>query len=464
MKKIFVSLCLLASCATQPQREQADLIVTAAQVITMDAHRRVIDRGAVAIRDGRILAVGPRAEISRAYRALNRIDQPQALLTPGLINTHTHAAMSLLRGIADDKPLLEWLEKYIFPAEARNVTPEFVRWGTRLAMLEMMLSGTTTYTDMYYFENEVAAVTKEAGMRAVLGQTIIGFPAPDYKTPAEALAGTENFILNWKNDPLITPAVAPHAVYTNSPETLQAARELADRHGAPYLIHVSETRAEDATVFERHRATPTAHLEAIGGIARRSVFAHGVWMSAADRAIAHRRGVGFAHCPSSNTKLASGVMPVTEFLTAGLRVGLGPDGPAGSNNDFNMFEEMDLAAKLAKVSTGNPLALPAETVFEMATIMGAQVLGLGDQTGSIEPGKRADLITVSFAAPHGTPRHDPYSMLVYTLKGGDVRDVIIEGKVTVRNRRPLTLNQPEILRQAARLRARIEDSIKEGQP
>lgn len=463
MKKIFVSLCLLASCSTQPQREAADLIVTAGQVITMDANRRVIDRGAVAIRDGRILAVGSRAEIGRAYRASQRIDQPLALLTPGLVNTHTHAAMSLLRGLADDKPLLDWLENYIFPAEARNVTPEFVRWGTRLAMLEMMLSGTTTYTDMYYFEDDAAEVTKDAGMRAVLGQTIIGFPAPDYKTPEAALAGAEKFIERWKDDPLITPAVAPHAVYTNSPETLKAARELADRHGVPYLIHVSETRAEDAAVLERHSATPTAHLDRIGAIARRSVFAHGVWMSAADRELARRHNVGVAHCPSSNMKLASGVMPVMDFLAAGIRVGLGPDGPAGSNNDFSMFEEMDLAAKLAKVTTGNPLALPAGTVFEMATIMGAHALGLGDKIGSIEPGKRADLITISVAAPHATPRHDPYSMLVYALKGSDVRDVIIDGKITVRNRRPQTLNQAEILRQAARLRARVEASLQEVQ-
>jgi 5-methylthioadenosine/S-adenosylhomocysteine deaminase len=462
MTKTLLSLCLLA--ASLAAQQPADLIVTAAQVVTMDAERRVINDGAVAIRNGRILAVGPRQEIDSAYRAAQRIDQPEAMLTPGLVNTHTHASMSLLRGLADDKPLQEWLEKYIFPAEARNVTPEFVRWGARLAMLEMMLSGTTTYTDMYYFEDDIAEVTAEAGMRGVLGQTIIGFPAPDYKTPAAALAGTAKFIEKWKGHPLITPAVAPHAVYTNDGETLAAARALADRHNVPLLIHVSETRAEDAIVEKKTGASPTAYLDRIGGIARRSVFAHGVWLSPLDRQTVRLHGVGVAHCPSSNLKLGSGILPTGELLRLGIPVGLGPDGPAGSNNDFNLFEEMDLASKLAKGATHDPLALPAATVFEMATIMGARVLGMEDQIGSLEPGKRADLITISLAEPHAFPRHDPYSMLVYSLKGSDVRDVVIEGRITIRDRRPLTLNPKEILTRAAELRARVEASLKEAQP
>lgn len=463
MMKTFVSLVLLCAGAAQAQ-ESADLIVSAAQVVTMDAKKRVIDNGAVAVRGGRILAVGPRAEIDKAYKAKQRIDQPEALIAPGLVNTHTHAAMSLLRGLADDKPLQEWLEKYIFPAEAKNVTPEFVRWGTRLAMLEMMLSGTTTYTDMYYFEDEVAQATKEAGMRGVLGQTIIGFPAPDYKTPQEALAATEKFIAKWKNDPLITPAVAPHAVYTNEEATLRAARELADKHGVPLLIHVSETQLENTSTHAKTGSSPTFYLSRIGGIAKRTVFAHGVWMGVRDRQTARQFNVGVAHCPSSNMKMASGVLPVLEFLRFGIPVGLGPDGPAGSNNDFNMFEEMDLAAKLAKSMNFDPQALPAATVVEMATIMGARVLGMEEQIGSLEAGKRADLITVSLAEPHAFPRHDPYSMLVYSLKGSDVRDVVIEGRVTVRDRKPLTLNRAEILVKAAELRAKVDASLREGKP
>lgn len=463
MTKTFLSVVLLAALPAVAQ-QQADLIVTAAQVVTMDAGRRVIDNGAVAVAGGKIVAVGTRAEIEKAYKAKQRIDQPRAMLAPGLVNTHTHAAMSLLRGLADDVPLQEWLEKFIFPAEAKNVTADFVRWGTRLAMLEMMLGGTTTYADMYYFEDDVAEVTKSAGMRAVLGQTIIGFPAPDYKTPQETLAATEKFIVKWKGDALITPAVAPHAIYTNSEETLRASRELADKHGVPLLIHVSETRVENTGAQERVKATPTAYLSRIGGIAKRSVFAHGVWMEADDRQIARRHAVGVAHCPSSNTKLGSGILPVTEFLRLGTPVGLGTDGPAGSNNDFSMFEEMDLAAKIAKGTTLDPLALPAATVVEMATIMGAHALGLQDVTGSIEVGKRADLITVSLAEPHAFPRHDPYSMLVYSLKASDVRDVIIDGRVTVRNRKALTLNQAEILARAAEIRARVEASLKGARP
>ncbi len=463
MKTICASAFLILTAAAHGQ-QAADLIVSAAQVVTMDAERRVIDNGAVAIGGGRILAVGPRAEIDKAYKAKQRIDQPQAMLTPGLVNTHTHAAMSLLRGLADDVPLQQWLEKFIFPAEAKNVTPEFVRWGTRLAVLEMMLSGTTTYTDMYYFEDDVAAVTKEAGMRAVLGQTIIGFPAPDYKTPQEALAATEKFIGKWKGDALITPAVAPHAAYTNDETTLKAASAMADRHGVPLLIHVSETQVENTTSLQKHGASPTYYLSRIGAIAKRSVFAHGVWMGVRDRQTARQHGVGVAHCPSSNLKLGSGIPPIGEFLRFGIPVGLGPDGPAGSNNDFNMFEEMDLASKIAKGTTNNPMALPAATVFEMATIMGARVLGMEEQIGSLEAGKRADLITISLAEPHAFPRHDPYSMLVYTLKGSDVRDVVIEGKVTVRERKPLTLKPAEIFAKAAELRAKVEASLKEGKP
>lgn len=461
--RIFASLVLLAGWPLLAQ-QPADLIVSATQVVTMDADRRIIENGAVAIRDGRILAVGPRTEIDKTYRAKQRIDQPRALLTPGLINTHTHAAMSLLRGLADDKPLQEWLERYIFPAEARNVTPEFVRWGTRLAMLEMMLSGTTTFADMYYFEDEVATVTREAGMRGVLGQTIIGFPAPDFKSPAEALAGVEKFVSKWKGDALITPAVAPHAVYTNDDTTLRQAREIADRHGVPLLIHVSETQVENTSTYQKTGATPTGYLSRIGGIAKRSVFAHGVWMGIRDRQIARQHGVGIAHCPSSNLKLGSGILPIGEFLRFGIPVGLGTDGPAGSNNDFQLMEEMDLASKIAKGTTNDPLALPAATVFAMATIMGARVLGMEEQIGSLEPGKRADLITVSLAEPHAFPRHDAYSMLVYTLKGSDVRDVVIEGRVTIRERKPLTLNPAEVYAKAAELRSRVEKSLKESKP
>jgi 5-methylthioadenosine/S-adenosylhomocysteine deaminase len=464
MRLSLTSLFLLGCALFAQPPEPVDLVVSAARVVTMNPSRDVIEGGAVAIRAGRIVAAAPLDQINRRYSPKTRIDRPGAILTPGLINTHTHAPMSLLRGIADDLILQDWLEKYIFPAEAKNVSPEFVEAGARLAILEMLLSGTTTYTDMYYFEDVMARVTKAAGMRAVLGQTLIGFPVADFKTPGDALAGAEQFILRWKNDSLITPAPAPHAIYTNSAATLKAAAALADRHGVPMLIHVSETKREQDECLSKHGLTPTAYLDSIGAIASRTLFAHGVWMTPSDIALAARRRIGVAHCPSSNMKLASGAAPVAAMLDAGVAVGLGPDGPAGSNNDFSMFEEMDLAAKLAKVTTMDPRALPAPTVFEMATIGGARALGMEREIGSIEPGKRADLITVSTAAPHAVPEHGVYSMLVYALKGSDVLDVVIEGRPVVRARQPLTLNAAEVIARARAFRAKIEASLKDSRP
>ncbi len=439
--------------------DPADSIWSARYVVTMDAQHRLIENGAVAIRGDRILAAGTRAEIDKSYQAKQRVDQPDALILPGLISTHTHAPMSLLRGIADDLRLQDWLEKYIFPAEAKNVTPEFVRWGTRLACLEMMLSGTTTYTDMYYFEEVIAEATREAGMRGVLGQTIIGFPAPDAKTPADELKRTEPFLRRFRNDPLIVAAVAPHAIYTNSDETLRASRALANRFGAPLLIHLSETKRENDETMAKRGKSPAAALEELGVLDGRTVAAHGVWLSDADLAILKRHGTGIAHCPSSNMKLASGIAPVTKMLALGLNVGLGPDGPAGSNNDFNLFEEMDLAAKLQKVTTGDPQALPAERALAMATILGARALGMEKEIGSIEPGKRADLIAVDLSQPHAVPMYNVYSQVVYALKGSDVRDVMVNGRAIVRDRRSLTLNAGEILRKADEYRGRVAASI-----
>jgi 5-methylthioadenosine/S-adenosylhomocysteine deaminase len=377
-----------------------------------------------------------------------------------LIDTHTHAAMSLFRGIADDLKLQDWLEKFIFPAEAKNVTADFVRWGTRLGCLEMLLGGPTTFTDMYYFEDVVAEAAKEAGMRGVLGETIIGFPVADNKTPADALAYTERYLKRFQNDPLITPAVAPHALYTNSDETLKAARALANKYHAPLVIHLSETKKENDDELAKRHTTPTKTLDTLGVWSGRSVAAHAVWVDEADLAILKSRGVGIAHCPSSNMKLASGVAPVTRMLALDLAVGLGPDGPAGSNNDFNMFEEMDLAAKLQKVATMNPQALPAALALEMATIRGARALGMEKEIGSLEAGKRADLITVRIDRPNAQPLYDPVSQMVYALKGSDVRDVMVNGKPVVRDAKILTLNEPQILAKAAEYRIKVTASLK----
>ena len=457
MLRSLVSLLLLAVAAWA---EPADWIWSARYVVTVDAGRRVIADGAVAIRGERIVAVGTRAEIDRRFQARQRLDRPESLIAPGLINTHAHAAMSLFRGIADDLRLQEWLEKYIFPAEARNVSPEFVRAGTRLACLEMLLSGTTTYTDMYYFEDVVAEATREAGLRGVLGETIIGFPAPDAKTPAAALAFTERYIQRFRNDSLIVPAVAPHALYTNSEETLRASRALANRYGVPLVIHVSETRRERDDALAKWNKTPVAVLDSWGVFNGPTVAAHAVWVDDADLEILRARGVGIAHCPSSNMKLASGVAPVVKMLALGMAVGLGTDGPAGSNNDFNMMEEMDLAAKLQKVTTGDPQVLPALQAIEMATIRGARVLGLDKEIGSLETGKRADLITVRLDQPNAVPLYGVASQMVYALKGGDVRDAMVNGRLLLRDRRPLSLNAVEIMAKAEEFAAKVRESLK----
>ncbi len=457
MRNSWISLFVFLSLGAA---ERADLVVSAAKAVTMDAAGRVIERGAVAVRDGRIVAIGPKPEIDRRFRAKKRIDRPDALLAPGLINAHTHAAMSLLRGIADDVPLQTWLEKYIFPAEARNVNEAFVRAGTRLAALEMMLGGITTYADMYYFEHAVAEETKRAGMRAVLGQTVIGFPAPDYRTPQEALAGAEKFILAWRGDERITPAVAPHSIYTTDAATLKACRTLANRYGVPVHTHVSETKKENDDAGRAHGMTPARYLDSLGFFSGRTILAHMVWADAEDLKLLEGRAVGIAHCPSSNTKLASGAPNYRTWFQFRVPAGLGTDGPAGSNNDFDLFEEMDLASKLAKVSTLDPTVLPAQKAFRMATIDGAGVLGMEKDIGSLEAGKWADLITVSMAAPHAIPAHDVYSMLVYSLKASDVRDVVIGGRVTVLDRKPQTLNSASVLREAERMRARVAESLR----
>jgi 5-methylthioadenosine/S-adenosylhomocysteine deaminase len=457
MLRSLVSLLLLAIAAWA---EPADWIWSARYVVTMDAGRRVIADGAVAIRGERIVAVGTRADIDRRFQARQRLDRPESLIAPGLVNTHAHAAMSLFRGIADDLRLQEWLEKYIFPAEARNVSPEFVRAGTRLACLEMLLSGTTTYTDMYYFEDVVAEATREAGLRGVLGETIIGFPAPDAKRPAAALQFAERYIQRFRNDSLIVPAVAPHALYTNSEETLRSSRALANRYGVPLVIHVAETRRERDDALAKWKMTPVAVLDSWGVFNGPTVAAHAVWVDDADLEILRARGVGVAHCPSSNMKLASGVAPVVKMLALGLAVGLGTDGPAGSNNDFNMMEEMDLAAKLQKVTTGDPRVLPALQALEMATIRGARVLGLDKEIGSLETGKRADLITVRLDQPNAVPLYGVASQMVYALKGGDVRDAMVNGRPLLRDRQPLTMNAAEIMAKAEEFAAKVRESLK----
>ncbi|HJR59508.1 MAG TPA: amidohydrolase [Vicinamibacterales bacterium] len=447
---------LVAAASGQPQ--QIDLIVYNAVVVTMDSTARVLPRGAVAIQGNSIVAVDAADVIASAFNAKDTLDAGGQIVMPGLINTHTHAPMVLYRGLADDLALMEWLQKYIFPAEAKTVTPEFVRAGTRLAALEMIQSGTTTYADMYYFEEEIARVTREAGLRGVLGQTIIQFPAPDAKTPQDELVRTEAFLKEFAGDELITPAIAPHAMYTLDRATLRASRAMADAHKAPVLIHLAETADESKTSRKQHKMSPTRYLESLGFWGPRTLAAHAVWLDAADIRILARHQVGVSHNPESNMKLASGTAKVPALRHAGVRVGLGTDG-AASNNDLDMFEAMRQAAFLHKLTTGDPRAMPATAALAMATIEGARALQMEDVIGSLEAGKRADLIVVAMTGARQTPMYDPVSHLVYVARGTDVRTTIVNGKVLMHDGKMLTLNEAEVIREANALAEKVRSAV-----
>jgi 5-methylthioadenosine/S-adenosylhomocysteine deaminase len=456
---LFAALVLVACSTIFAQNQaQVDLLIVGGTVVTMNDKHEVIENGAVAIKDGKIERVGTASSL-RGVRARQTINAAGKVIIPGLINTHTHVPMSLFRGIADDLDLQEWLTKYIFPAEAKNVNEQFVRAGTRLGLAEMIRGGTTTYCDMYYFEDAIADESKKAGVRGVLGETVLDFPAPDNKTWDAALSYTERFIKKWQNDPLITPAIAPHAPYTVSPEHLLAARDISNRLNAPLVIHLAEAKTETAFIEQKHQGKrPIEFVESIGFLTNKTIAAHVIQANEAELDILNKRGVGIAHNPQSNMKLAAGVAPVPSMLKKGMRVGLGTDG-AASNNDLSMWEEMDTAAKLHKVNSGDPKTLSAEQAFAMATIGGARALHMEDLIGSIETGKRADIAIVDFDSLHQTPFYNVFSHLVYATKATDVRTVIINGRVVMLDRRLLTLNESVIKRDANAYRQKIINSL-----
>ena len=456
---ILLTLAVCAWSAFPAQDAQpADLLIRGGTVVTMDAQRRVLEKGAVVVAGERIVAVGPEAELAARYRAARTLDATGKVVLPGLVNTHTHVPMVLFRGIADDLALMEWLQKFIFPAEAKNVDEDFVRWGTRLGCLEMIRGGTTTYVDMYYFEDAVADETAKAGVRGVLGETVLDFPAPDNKTWDDAMAYTEKFLRKWKGHPLVTPAIAPHAPYTLSSDHLQQAYAVARKHDVPMLIHVAETEAEVKQIRDKHGASPVAYLDRLGILDRRVIAAHVVWPTPEDIATLAGRGVGVGHCPQSNMKLASGTAPVPAMLKANVAVGLGTDG-AASNNDLSMWEEMDTAAKLHKLILKDPTVLSAREALELATIGGARAIHMEKEIGSLEPGKRADLIVVRMDQAHQTPVYNVYSQLVYATKATDVDGVVINGKEVMRDRKVLTLNEAEVLGKAREYRDKVRKSV-----
>jgi 5-methylthioadenosine/S-adenosylhomocysteine deaminase len=456
--------CVLPVCFSillygQETKQTADLIIAGGMVVTMDGQRHIYDDGAVVVSGDSIVAVGPRAELEAKYASKQTIDAKNKLVLPGFINGHTHVPMTLFRGLHDDVTLADWLYKYIFPAEAKNVTEPFVRWGTKLAAAEQIRSGVTTFADMYYFEDAVAEETKAAGMRGVLGETFIDFPAPDNKNESEMLAYTEKFLKKWQGDPLIHASVAPHSIYTCSQKTLQDASALARKYHAPILIHMAEMKKEWEDSEKLHGASPTQYLERIGVLGPDVIAAHCIFVDDADRKIIAQNNVGCVHNPSSNMMIASGVAPVPEMRAAGIAVGLGTDGPAGSNNDLDLMEEIDLAAKLAKITKMNPLALNAQAVVEMATIDGARALHLQKEIGSLEPGKKADLILIDLDEPNAVPMYDVYAQIAYSLKASDVQTVMIAGQIVMQDRKLLTVNEEETIVKAREYQKSVAASL-----
>jgi 5-methylthioadenosine/S-adenosylhomocysteine deaminase len=459
MRKFFIGLLFLLAPLALAAPKRVDLVVSGGTVLTMAGAN--IDDGAVAIDKGVIVGVGTSKDIARDFAGTQVISAKGKAVLPGFVNTHTHVPMVLFRGIADDRDLMDWLQHFIFPAEAKNVSADFVRWGTRLAAAEMIRSGTTTFTDMYYFESVVAAEAKKAGLRGVVGETMIDFPVADNKTWDEAVAYIRSFVKEWQGDRLITPALAPHAPYTVSEAHLRQVRALATELHAPILIHVAETQNEVKTIKEQHNGlTPGAYLDSLGFLGRDVVAAHGVWLTPDEIKAFAQRGTGVAHCPESNMMLASGVAPVVDMRRGGMNVGLGTDGPAGSNNNLDMVEEMASAARLQKVSKGDPKALSARDVLEMATIGGARVLGLDKKIGTLERGKRADVVVVDLQQAKVQPVYAVESAIVYAASGSSVVTTIVDGRVLMLDRKLLAVDEAAALRKAKQYRDQVLKSLK----
>ncbi|MDQ2691057.1 MAG: amidohydrolase family protein [Chloroflexota bacterium] len=440
--------------------QQVDTLFTNALVLTMDETLRQYFPGALAVQGDSIIAVGSEDEIRKKYSAQETIDCGGKILMPGLVNAHTHVPMTLLRGLADDLRLDVWLMGYMMPVEREFVSPEFVRLGTLLACAEQIRSGVTTFNDMYYFEEDVAQAAADAGMRAVCGQTVMKFPAPDAASFEDSLQMAREFIQRWKDHPLIIPAVAPHAPYTCTAEILHATAELAREFDVPLHTHLAETAFEVENSREEHGTPVIPYVKKQGLFEAKVIAAHCVHVDIGEIRTLQNAGAGVSHNPSSNLKLASGFAPVARMLETGLNVGIGTDGPA-SNNDLVMFEEVRLATFIAKAVTNDPTSLPAPQALLMATRLGAQALHIGHLTGSLEPGKRADLVIVDISPLHNSPSFkrapdNAYAQIVYASKSTDVSDVMVNGRWLMRDRQLLTLNEEELLREAEQVARKID--------
>jgi 5-methylthioadenosine/S-adenosylhomocysteine deaminase len=443
--------------------KKVDFLFTNAYVVCMDDSFSRYENGGVAVSGNQITAVGDSEELIKDFQASEVIDCGGKVLMPGLVNSHTHVPMNLLRGLGDDLRLDVWLLGYIMPVEREFVSPEFVKLGTSLACAELIRSGVTSFADMYYFEDQVAEAAAEAGLRAVCCQTILKFPSPDAASYEESLAASEKMIKKWKDHSLITPAIAPHAPYTSTVDILESAAAMAQKYDVPLHIHIAETAQEVEDSLDSHDMPVVPYVEQFGVFNSKVIAAHCVHIDEREMHTLNKYGVGVAHNPTSNLKLSSGIAPVNRMLEQGLNVGIGTDG-VSSNNDLDMFEEMRLAALLAKGSSGDPTVVPARTAIAMATCMGAKAIHLGDQTGSISEGKKADLILVNLQTLHNSPqyRNDPegvYAQLVYATKSTDVTDVMVDGKWLMRSKELLTIDLDELLPRAQALAKDIDQFL-----
>ncbi|NLX50552.1 MAG: amidohydrolase [Deltaproteobacteria bacterium] len=438
--------------------QNIDLIISGGTALLLDENNTCLKNAAVAVRGAAICDIGSREDILSRYSAPKIIDGGNSLLLPGFVNTHTHAAMTCFRGIADDLELMEWLNNYIFPAEAQNVNPHLAYWGSLLACAEMIRSGTTTFCDMYIFEDETARAATEAGMRCLIGEVLFDFPSPNCKTPQQGLDYTRRLAEKWRNDPLVNIIVEPHSLYTCSPQLLKSAKDIADEYNLMLGVHLLENAEELNQLEEKFGTGAVSFLKDIGYLNERLLAFHCVYFSIDDIRLFARHGCKVSHNPASNMKLANGIPPVCEMLKEGVTVGLGTDGCA-SNNTLDMIKEMSTAAKLHKVSVLDPTVMDALTTVRMATINGAKALGLDGITGSLEVGKKADIIRLGLDKPHLTPLYNEYSHLVYAAGGADVDTVVINGRVVMEDRRLLTINENEVMNEVRAIARTVKKNL-----
>lgn len=441
---------------------ELDMLISGGTLLTMSDAMEKVRNAEIGIKDGNILFVRPMGGGYPVKAVKEIIDASGCLILPGLINTHTHLPMVCFRGLADDLPLNEWLTNHIFPAEARYVNRDMVYCGSLLGIAEMLLSGTTSFCDGYFFSSSIARAAMEAGMRGIIGQGIIDYPTADNPDPSKHLAIATGFVNKWKGvSPLITPALFCHSPYTCSPETLKNIKCLTSEHDLPYLIHVSETLDEVKVIKDRYGLSPVGHLEKLGVLDNRTVAIHCVWVDDEEIDILARCGTGISHTPESNMKLATGVAPVPKMRKRGIAIGLGTDGCA-SNNDLDLILEMGTAARIHKVDTMDPTVISAETALKMATIEGARILGLDDRIGSIEPGKCADIIILDMKKPHLTPVYNEYSHVVYAASGADVKTTLVNGRVVMRDRKILSFDMRTAMEKVRAVAQRIIEDRSRG--